>query len=127
MKTFFNNKYIQLIPEISLLIITLIYWNSSRLMNPIAFVFTAILIYILVTKNKIVSLIFAGIFLTLSLYMVLAFLSDFHKIETFDAQANKFVLYGVLFLFFSILMSTLLILKNVTSTTPITQLNKSTT
>ncbi len=125
MKTFFNNKYIRLIPEISLLIITLIYWYSSTLMNPIAFVFTTVLIYILVTKNRIVSLIFAGIFLTLSLYMVLAFLSDFYKIETFDAQANKFVLFSGLFLFFSILMSILFILKNITTTTQITQLNKS--
>lgn len=117
MKTFFNNKYIRLIPKIFLLIITLIYWYSSRLMNPIAFVFSAAFIY----------LIFAGIFSTFSLYLVLAFLSDFHKIETFDTQTNKFVLYTGLFIFFSIAMSTLLILKNITDTTPSTQLKKSTT
>jgi hypothetical protein len=69
-----------------------------------------------------VSLLFGSIFLLLSLYMVLAFLSDFYKIETFDVKANKFVLYSVLFLVSSISMSSLLVAKNLINKSRIHQL-----
>ncbi len=95
------------------LLLTLLYWKDNAiLLNPIAIVSTVWLIYILSKQKKELSLVHGITILALTIYLLLAFLSDFYKITTFDKKAIKFVNYGSLLVVLNFVMSILLIYNN---------------
>ena len=111
MKKFFNNKYFKLLPEFLILALVLLYWFSSSLLNPIAITLIVTIGYLIFSKNRIIGLVIGSIILLLGLYLILALLSDIHKITNFNGDAIKFIIYASLFICTNILTSVWLIIK----------------
>lgn len=78
--------------------------NPNFVMIGIA-IFLLAMIYF---KNKILNVSVAAFLLFFSFWMLLAYLSDFHKITTFDTKAWKFMIIGTIFIFANFSMSILM-------------------
>jgi hypothetical protein len=86
MKLDFNNKFIRLIPEFVLVVITMIYWLSSSFpWNPIAIVLLLLLGLHIFINKPFTTVVAGSVFSLLSFYMLLAVLSDVVKITEFTS------------------------------------------
>ena len=90
-----------------MLMFVLFYWYSSTLLNPIAIIFTVVIVFLLITKNQITGIILGAIILLANLYLVLAYLSDI-----INQKADfKFIVFGASFIGVGVLISVWLIVK----------------
>ena len=71
------------------------YWMDTGLTNTVAWVLMALLILQLILQRALFSFIIAGLFVFLSAWMTLAFLSDAVKITELTTRAIEFILYGI--------------------------------
>ena len=103
-----------LLPELYLIIGTLYYWSlTANLFNWFAIGILALLVTLLLTKNKVLGIVLGGLFILVNLFLVLALLSEFSEFETFNSAAQQLIFVGSLFLGLNLLFSFLLVLKNI--------------
>ncbi|PBQ34647.1 hypothetical protein CNR22_23680 [Sphingobacteriaceae bacterium] len=105
--------FLRIIPEIILILIVIFYWQDAGLRNPVAPVLMGLLLMQLLLRRKTSGLIVSCIFLFLSLWMVLACLSDAMKIEEMNHKAWTFLFFGIGFLSLLGISSTLMFVKYV--------------
>lgn len=108
-KKIFN---ISKLPELLLLVVVLFYWiSTSNLFNPLAIgLFTSLLLQY-IFQNRIVGILLASILIFLSLYLILALLSELKEFQTFNWEAQKLLFVGLSFILFTISASSLSIYK----------------
>lgn len=108
-----NNKIVwsKWIPEIYLIASVIFYWVSSTLFNPIAFLLLTILAVLFIWKNKILGITIAILLLALSLYMVLALVSELNDFPEFNKDALIMLSVGATWLGLNILLSIMMIKK----------------
>lgn len=100
------------IPEIYLIASTIYYWiMTGTLFNPVAIGLLALLVTLIVLKNRTFGMITSILFLALSLYMVLALVSELSKFSSFNKNAQELLLFGSIYLSINILVSIFMILK----------------
>ena len=99
-------------PEIYLITATIYYWTlTSNLFNPIAIILLVVLIYQLISKNKSLGLIIAGVFIILNIFMVLALISELSEFSTASQSAVNLLLVGSLFLGLNVTVASFMFLK----------------
>lgn len=66
--------------EYLLIIAVLFYWNgTSNLLNPVAIGLLVVLIFQIIFKNKVIGIIIPSVLMLLSMYMILALLSEVNE------------------------------------------------
>ncbi len=96
-------KYLLLFPEFFIIVLS-IYWflenyRSSGYVNYIALVVFFIVTLQVFLKNKIIGIMLGSILFLFGLYMVLAVLSEFRKLSTFNSSAIQLISVGFLICF----------------------------
>ncbi|WP_250432415.1 hypothetical protein [Hanstruepera flava] len=96
-------------PEIYFIVATLYYWSlTAVLFNWIAFVLILLLGILIVTKNRYLGILISSLVGVVNLYLVLALFSELSEFNTFNLEAKKLLIVGLLFLglniFFSVRM-----------------------
>lgn len=101
-----------LIPELFLIASVVYYWTlTSNLFNPYAIVLLAILIFQVVSKKAASGLIISAIVIGLTLFMVLALLSELSEFEVADQNYKNLLVIGSLYLGFTLIMAGLMFYK----------------
>ncbi|MBA5792620.1 hypothetical protein H1R17_01120 [Flavobacterium sp. xlx-214] len=91
-----------------LLVLTIIfYWYfTSNLFNPIAIGLLVVMALQIIFKNKVSGIMIPLLFILLSLYMLLALLSELREFSAFNADAKTMLISGLLYLGFTIMCAT---------------------
>jgi hypothetical protein len=97
--------------ESCLFLSVVFYWVSTSLINPIAIVLLALLITLFVSKSRWLGLILSFLFLILSLYMVLALISEMQDFIKFDNRSITLITVGFTFLTLNIIVSAMMLKK----------------
>ncbi|KAA5535501.1 hypothetical protein [Paenimyroides baculatum] len=98
--------------EYLLIIAVLFYWHgTSNLLNPIAIGLLVVLIFQIIFKNKIIGIIIPSVLMLLSMYMILALLSEVNEFESFNSDAQRLLFIGLAYFLGTILISFLMIWK----------------
>lgn len=83
------------ISEIYLLAAVIFYWvSTANLLNPIAFFLLAVLTLLFLWKNEILGITISFLFLILSLFMILALISELNEFPKFNKDAQIMLLVG---------------------------------
>ncbi len=99
------------IPEIYLLASAIFYWvSTANLLNPIAF-FLLTVIVLFLWKNEILGIIISFLFLILSLYMILALISELNEFPKFNKDAQIMLLVGGTWLGLNIILAVTMMIK----------------
>lgn len=85
----------RILPELILVLVVISYWRDTGLRNPVAPVLMGLLLFQLILRIKTSGLIVSCLFLVLSLWMVLAFLSDAVLIDEMTEKTKTFLVYGI--------------------------------
>lgn len=102
----------QWIPELYLVTSTIFYWIfAGTLLNPFALALVAGLAITIFWKNIISGMVTASCILILSLYMVLALLSEFYQFSVTDFDAKLLLSLGAVWLGLNLVFSIVMILK----------------
>jgi uncharacterized membrane protein len=100
------------IPELYLLASVLFYWISTgTLLNPIGFFLLAVLLVLFVWKNEILGIAISFLFLILSLYMILALISELNEFPTFNRDAKILLAVGATWLGLNIILAIAMLIK----------------
>lgn len=100
------------IPELYLLLSATFYWVSTeKLFNPIGFFLLVVLTTLFLWRNEILGIIISSLFLILSLYMVLALISELNQFPAFNQDALVMFLVGGIWLSLNIILSITMIIK----------------
>lgn len=101
-----------LLPEVLLMCATLYYWSlTASTFNWLAIAFMALLIFLLVSKNRAVGLLLGSVIILLNLYLVFALLSEFYEFSEFNDKAKDLLLFGSLFIGTNLILAVWLIYK----------------
>lgn len=107
--------------EYLLIIAVLFYWyGTSNLLNPIAIGLLAILIFQIIFKNNIIGVLIPCVLMLLSMYMILALLSEVNEFESFNSDAQRLLFIGLVYFLGTILISFLMIWKYLVRSSNIT-------
>jgi len=88
-------KVLNKLPEILLLITVLYYWNeTSVFLNPIAIILLLFISFSIFTRSKLVKILTSVIFALLSLYMMLAVISEFREFDIGSSEGTKLLVIG---------------------------------
>ena len=91
-----NMNKLNSLPEILLLIPVLFYWYSTAyLLNPVAIILTAILIYQIIYRNAVIGIIIPGLIIAACLFMILALMSELSEFPNFNADAKQMLTVGL--------------------------------
>ncbi|SFT96677.1 hypothetical protein SAMN04489724_3030 [Algoriphagus locisalis] len=102
----------QWIPELYLVTSTIFYWIfTGTLLNPFALALVTGLAITIFWKNIISGMVMASCFLILSLYMVLALLSEFYQFLVIDFDAKLLLSLGAVWLGLNLVFSIAMIVK----------------
>lgn len=100
------------IPELYLIASVIFYWvSTANLVNPIALFLLAVLAMLFIWKNEILGIVISFLFLGLSLFMVLALISELSEFATFNQNAKAMLFVGVTWLGLNILLSIIMMIK----------------
>lgn len=99
------------IPELYLLASAIFYWISTSLLNPVAIFLVALLSALFTWKMKRLGVIVSLLFLILSLYMVLALLSELSEFPTFNTEAKLMLAVGGSWLGLNIILAFVMLIK----------------
>jgi VIT1/CCC1 family predicted Fe2+/Mn2+ transporter len=100
------------IPELFLIASVLYYWVlTANLFNPYAIGLLAILIYQIISKKSTLGLIISVIVICLTLFMVLALISELSEFNTATENFNNLLLFGSLYLGLTLVMSAFMFFK----------------
>lgn len=101
-----------LIPELFLIASVMYYWvSTSNLLNPFAIGLLAILIYQVINKKATLGLIISSIVALLTLFMVLALISELSEFEVVNQNYKNLIIFGTLYLGLTLLMAGLMFFK----------------
>jgi hypothetical protein len=90
-------KITKILPEMFLLVGVILYWISASItINPIAIILLLLIGLSLYLKNKVLNIITSGLFVLLSLWMILALFSEFREFDTGDVEGIKMLVFGFL-------------------------------
>ena len=99
------------IPEIYLLASAVFYWVSTTLLNPFAVCLVAVLLILFIKKTKTLGVIVSLLFLFLSLYMVLALLSEVNEFPSFNTRAKQLLGFGGAWLGLNVTLAFVMLVK----------------
>ena len=100
------------LPEYLLIAAVLFYWFSTGLaVNYIAIGLIIVLILQIIFKNRIVGIIIPSILVMISLYMLLALMSEFNEFPTFSSDAKELLVVGLSYFISTIIVSGIMIYK----------------
>ncbi len=106
------------LPEYLLIAAVLFYWSSTALiLNPIAIVLMGILIFQLIFKNKIIGIMIPFLLILICLFMLLALLSEFNELPTFNDEAKQLLFVGLSYFISTIIISVVMLYKYFTLAT----------
>ena len=95
-----------LIPELFLMASVLYYWVlTPNLLNPIAMGLLALLIYQIIKKNAILGLVISAVVMLLTLFMVLALVSELSEFEVANQNYNNLIIFGSLYLGLNLILA----------------------
>lgn len=96
-----------------LLIITVLFnWHgTSNLLNPFAIGLLAVLIFQIILKNNVIGVLIPCVLILLSMYMILALLSEVNEFESFNSDAQRLLFIGLAYFLGTIMVSFLMIWK----------------
>lgn len=113
-----------IIPELLLMAMTIYYWTLAALaINWLAIAILAILLYLIMTQNRVLGIVLPTLLIIINLYLILALLSEFHEFSEFNNDTKKLVLGGSLFIGFNIFISSTMLLKYARKTSKIIETN----
>jgi len=99
-------KILNVLAQAFLIIGVVFYWiESSTLLNPVAISLILLLFLELITKNLIVTLFSSFIIGFLSLYMMLAVISEYREFPAGDAEGKTLLIVGLSIFISSLLLS----------------------
>jgi hypothetical protein len=102
----------QYIPEIYFVIAILYYWSlTAAAVNWIAIIGLIVILFLIVTKNKITGIITSSLIIAANLFLFLALFSELSEFTSFNSDAKKLLFIGALFLGLNLLVSVLMLLK----------------
>ena len=100
------------IPEIYLIASVLFYWiSTANLLNLVAISLLVALSILFVWKIDLLGIIIAALFLMLSMFMVLALISELSEFSVFNSEAVLMFFVGGIWLGLNIWLSVMMILK----------------
>ena len=92
------NKVKDVIPELYLLLAVLYYWSlTASLLNTIAISLLLVLIYQIITRNRVLGIVIATVLILASGYLILALLSELSEFSEFN-DAKELAIFGFLYL-----------------------------
>ncbi len=98
--------------EYLLIIAVLFYWHgTSNLLNPIAIGLLVVLIFQIILKNNVIGVLIPCVLILLSMYMILALLSEVNEFESFNSDAQRLLFIGLDYFLGTIMVSFLMIWK----------------
>ncbi len=98
--------------EYLLIIAVLFYWHgTSNLLNPIAIGLLVVLIFQIILKNNVIGVLIPCVLILLSMYMILALLSEVNEFESFNSDAQRLLYIGLAYFLGTIMVSFLMIWK----------------
>ena len=101
-----------LIPELFLIASVIYYWVlTSNLLNPYAIGLLAIFIYQIISKKSTLGIIISGIVIGLTLFMVLALISELSEFDAATENFNNLLIFGSLYLGLTLIMAGLMFFK----------------
>jgi len=93
------NKVKDVIPELYLLLAVLYYWSlTASLLNTIAISLLLVLIYQIITRNRVLGIVIATVLILASGYLILALLSELSEFSEFNDDAKELAIFGFLYL-----------------------------
>ena len=106
------NQIRKWIPELYLFVSVVFYWiSTSTLLNPFAILLVAVLLALFKWEMKILGVIVSLVFLILSLYMVLALLSELSEFPSFSTDSKIMLGVGAAWLGLNIILAFLMLIK----------------
>ncbi len=100
------------LPETYLIAATLFYYISAAvIVNWFAVVLILLLVTLLITKNKILGVSIASLWILVNLFMVLALISEVSEFPEFNSDALQLLGVGSLFLGLNLIFSVMLLVK----------------
>ena len=100
------------IPELFLIAPVLYYWVlTSHFLNSYAIGLLAILFYQLISKKSTLGIIISGIVMCLTVFMVLALISELSEFDTTTENFNNLLIFGSLYLGLTLIMAVFMFLK----------------
>ena len=105
-------KILNKLPELLLLVSILFYWYFSTPLNPIAIILVLLVLALIITGKRLLSYVTGVIFTPLSIYMILAVLSEYYEFKGETSEANNLLLTGMLFFSSTFILSTIILLRN---------------
>lgn len=100
------------IPELFLIASVIYYWIlTSNLLNPFAIGLLAILTYQVINKKATLGLFISAIVILLTLFMVLAMISELSEFEVVDQNYKNLIIFGSLYLGFTLIMAGFMFFK----------------
>lgn len=107
-------KILLALPEYLLITSVLFYWISTGLaLNFIAISLLTIIISQIIIKNKVIGIIIPSLLIILSLYMILAVISEVREFPSFNVEARTLLAVGLAYFLTTILISIIMIYKYV--------------
>ncbi|MEO1032738.1 MAG: hypothetical protein AAFX55_15105 [Bacteroidota bacterium] len=101
-----------LIPELFLMASVIYYWIlTSNLFNPFAIGLLGILIYQVICKRATLGLIISVIFIALTLFMVLALISELSEFGVVNQNFKNLIIFGALYLGLNLILGGIMFLK----------------
>ena len=98
--------------ELYLLASVIFYWvSTANVLNPVAVSFLAMLGILFLWKNEVLGILISVIFLIISLYMVLALISELSEFPEFNLDAKKMLFVCGAWLGLNILLSIIMMIK----------------
>jgi len=105
-------KIFLLLPEYLLSAAVIFYWASAgKAINFIAIGLLIALILQIIFKNKFVGILIASLLIILSIYMLLAVMSEFNEFPTFNSDAKTLLFFGLSFFISIIAISGIMVYK----------------
>ncbi|MCB0382529.1 MAG: hypothetical protein KDD05_04305 [Psychroserpens sp.] len=102
------------LPEYLLIAAVLFYWMSAGVViNFIAIGLIIAVVLQIIFKNKVIGILVPVVFIMISLYMILALLSEVGEFPSFNAEAKTMLFVGLSYFITTIFFSSVMIYKYV--------------
>lgn len=107
-----SSNFRSIIPELVLIGSVIYYWTlTSNLLNPFAIGLLCILIYQILSKKATLGMIISSIVIALSLFMVLALISELSEFEIVDQSFKNLMIFGSLYLGLNLVLGSIMFIK----------------
>lgn len=100
------------IPELFLIASVIYYWFlTSNLLNPFAIGLLVVLFFQIISKKATLGIIISSIVIALTIFMILALISELSEFDTATENFNKLLVFGSLYLGLTLIMAGLMFFK----------------